>query len=65
MAPNHPKLTRAQRDALRRVWHRDDQGLSFKRFLETVQPTYHMDGAVAVQWCNMWLAIEVDGYCHS
>ena len=23
------------------------------------------DGAITVQWCNMWLCIEKDGYCHS
>ena len=21
--------------------------------------------AIAVPWCNMWLCIEVDGYCHT
>lgn len=34
-------------------------------FLASVQPTFGCDDAVTVKWCNMWLCIETDGYCHT
>jgi hypothetical protein len=44
------RLTKSQRTALARVYHRGPLG---------------MDGAVVVRWQGMWLAIEADGYCHT
>ena len=63
-------LTKAQRRAVYRVWHRwhsDDetQPISYRVFREEVQPTFGMDDAVVVQVPGMWLAIEADGYTHS
>jgi hypothetical protein len=37
----------------------------YRSFRRHVQGTYCMDGAITVQWCNMWLCIEKDGYCHT
>lgn len=59
------KTTKAQRQALYRVWGRDDMGLTYRQFRATIQPTFGMDGAVILPWCGMWLAIEQDGYTHS
>jgi hypothetical protein len=56
------KLTREQREALHRVWCRDNQGLSYMDFRRTVKHGYD---CAMVYWCNMWLGIEQDGYTHS
>jgi hypothetical protein len=74
------KTTRAQREAIKRVFDRErlyrlrpedhpnrhmGYPLSYKDFRKTVVPTFGMDGAVVVQWCGMWLCIERDGHVHS
>ena len=51
--------------ALARIWKRDHQYMTLEEFMETAQPTFHMDDAVVVKWSGMWLAIEKDGYTHS
>lgn len=56
------KLNKAQRQALHRVWQRDNQNLSYLQFRKTVQPGWD---CVMVPWCGMWLGIEQDGYTHS
>jgi len=38
---------------------------SLKDMLDSCQPTIGCDGAIAVEWCGMWLCIEKDGYTHS
>lgn len=44
----------------------DEFPISYREFRKYhVYPTFKMDGAVTVPWCNMWLAIEADGYTHS
>lgn len=58
-------ITEQQRAALQRAWQRDGQGRDFADFIASAQSTFGMDGAVVVQWCGMWLAIEADGYTHS
>ena len=55
-------LNKAQRIALHRVWMRDPQGMTYLQFRRSVVPA--RDCAM-VQWCGMWLGIEVDGYTHS
>ena len=60
-----PMPTPEQMKALFRKWEQDDQGLTWVEFAHTVQPTSHMNGAITVKWCNMWLAIETEGMCHS
>lgn len=59
------KTTRAQRLAIFRKWQQAANGLTYRTFRATVQPTFGLDGAVVVHWCGMWLCIETDGYCHS
>lgn len=58
-------LTEDQKDALVRKFHQNDQGMTYKKFRDSAQPTIGCDGAVAVLWCGMWLCIETDGYTHS
>ena len=38
---------------------------SFLAFRRSIVPMFGGDGAIVVEWCRMWLAIEEDGYCHS
>lgn len=68
------KLTRAQREALKRVYHRAvlayadgpmREGVHFmnyRKFRATVQPG---PGCIMVRFAGMWLGIEHDGYTHS
>jgi hypothetical protein len=74
------RTTRAQRVALFRVFQRDfpnwvspgwRDGLEgtvrvpsvqWRRFRERVHPG---PGCIMIQWRNMWLGIEPDGYTHS
>lgn len=60
-------MTVAQRDAVERKWQEIDEKTRppLQPFLDSVKPTFHMDNAVTVFWCGMWLAIETDGYTHS
>lgn len=57
--------TPEQKTTLFRKWKQDDQGMSWWHFFHAAQPTVGCDGALVVQWCNMYLCIERDGYCHS
>lgn len=59
------RITKQQQQAIARVYHRRQMDISFLTFRRSIQPTFGMDGAIVVQWCNMWLAIEKDGYTHS
>jgi hypothetical protein len=73
---NELGLTEAQKQAVLRVYHRgpvtkDGHGnryekpLTLLRFVDTLQPTYHMDGCIVIPWQGMFLAVESDGYVHS
>lgn len=55
------KLTKLQRQALKRVWLRGTSG-SYLAFRRSVQPG---PGCVMVSFAGMWLGIEPDGYTHS
>lgn len=61
-------LTRAQREALKRVWQRleptPSRRPSYLAFRRTVQP-YIGGDCVLVPFAGMWLGIEKDGYTHS
>lgn len=59
------RITRKQREALKRVYDRRPLGMSYRAFRATAQPTFGMQGAIVVPWSGMWLAIETDGYIHS
>lgn len=68
------RLTRLQREALKRVYHRavhsyaqgpERQGayfMGYRAFRRTVQPG---PGCAMVPFAGMWLGIEPDGYTHS
>jgi hypothetical protein len=70
-------LTRAQREALYRVWmriqadaqahtpfERQRYAKSYMAFRRTVVPAF-FDNVVMVPYAGMWLGIERDGYTHS
>lgn len=59
------KLTRQQRQALKRVYDRQAQAINYRQFRKSVMGTIGMDNAVVVNWAGMFLAIERDGYTHS
>ena len=60
------RTTKAQRKALKRMYDRWEVPLmSYKAFRLGLRPTFGCDGAVAIEWCRMWLCIEHDGYTHS
>jgi hypothetical protein len=42
-----------------------ERRIGYREFRKLAQPTFGCDGAIAVPWCGMWLAIERDGYVHS
>jgi len=56
-------ITRKQREAIARVYHRDPDGSkSYLQFRHRVVMGYD---CLMIQWCGMWLGIESDGYTHS
>lgn len=60
-------LTRAQREALWRVFLREhgmtDQAISlYRQFRQLVQPG---PDCIMIPFAGMWLGIERDGYTHS
>ena len=58
--------TRAQREALSKLYSRDTSGhenyLSFRRSLMFSVPA---GDYVAVMWCGMYVGIETDGHSHT
>ena len=58
-------FTKPQRAAVHRKWSMSKQDLSYKQFRSTALPMCLGDGAIVIQWCNMFLAIETDGHTHS
>ena len=60
------KTTRAQREALFRLWCRGHQGMTYLQFRRTAKmPWGKIDPYLAVSWCGMYIGIEPDGYTHS
>ena len=57
------KLTRAQVEALHKLWQRHNQGLTYLQFRRTAWVAF--SDYVAVPWCGMHMGIESDGYTHS
>lgn len=56
-------LTRAQREALKRIYDRDPAKYeSYRAMRRQVHPG---PDCAMIQWCGMWLGIEKDGYTHS
>ena len=56
--------TKAQQRALRDLWLRDNQGLTYLRFR---RKAFHLTSCdcLMVGWCGMVIGIEKDGYTHS
>lgn len=64
-------FTKAQQQAILRLYQRSppksgnsDLPISFLAFRRAAQYSHTM-GCVMIQWCNMWIGIESDGYTHS
>lgn len=57
-------ITKNQQQALLRKWKQSDQGMTYLQFRRSAMPMFG-DPAIVVKWCNMFLAIEPDGYTHS
>ena len=58
-------ITKAQRQALKRIYLRLEFPPPYKQFRRSVQGTFFMDNAIVVQFCSMFLCIETDGHTHS
>ena len=59
------RITKQQAQSLHNKWVQNDQGVSYLVFRRSVEPTFGCDDAIVVKWCDMWLCIETDGYCHT
>ena len=69
MKPTKPN--KCQLRALLAVYNRGpisglhgDKPMSYREFRRSARYICHMN-VLMVQWCNMWLGIEPDGYTHS
>jgi hypothetical protein len=60
-------LTKPQRRALKRKFDDNPDGSkTYREFRKRVVPGgFGSDSYIMIQWCGMWLGIEVDGYTHS
>jgi len=58
-------ITKEQRLALKQLFDRSSQGLTYKQFRKTVQPLINGNWTIMVPWCGMFVGIEVDGYSHT
>ena len=58
------RITDAQKRAIKRIYDRDAQGMTYLAFRRSVERACY-DNCLMVQWCGMWLGIEEDGYTHS
>ena len=60
-------ITPKQAEAVRSKYSQDPDGHKSADDMEQAlqEGGAGMDGVVVLRWCNMWLAIERDGYCHT
>jgi len=59
------KPTKEQLRSLLNLYRRSNNGRSsFLAFRRSAKFAF-FDDALMVQWCNMWIGIERDGYTHS
>lgn len=66
-------LTKLQQNALKRIYDRGpiyvkidvghERPISYRQFRRTVRVVAR--DCAMVEWCGMWLGIELDGYTHS
>jgi len=62
------RLTREQRIALLSVYHRDWGKFEKPSYLQWRRNARRMigdDRCILVEWCDMWVGIEADGYAHT
>jgi hypothetical protein len=59
------RTTKAQRQALKRLYDREPMLVTYRQFRQRLQGTFGSDKCVMVKWCGMWIGIEEDGYTHS
>jgi hypothetical protein len=58
--------TRAQREAIARVYTRNPDGAaSYREFRKRAHLRNSFMGCIMLPWCGMFLGIEPDGYTHS
>ena len=58
------RITDAQKRAIKRIYGRQDLGMTYLAFRRSVERACYSD-CLMVEWCGMWLGIETDGYVHS
>lgn len=58
-------MTPEQKQALVRKWTQNNNDMTLEEFVASAQTTSLMDDAIVIKWCDMWLAIETDGYTHT
>lgn len=60
------RLTRDQVDAVYRLWERSPDGArSYLEFRRRVNEPYGIRDYAYIEWCNMYVGIEADGYTHT
>lgn len=60
------KLTKAQRTSLHNLYQRDTDGSpSYLHFRRRVFPLPFEADVAMIEWCNILIGIEPDGYTHS
>ena len=58
--------TRAQREALARLYARNPDGAAtYREFRKRANLRNSFMGCLMVPWLNMWMGIEPDGHTHS
>lgn len=57
-----PVITRAQREALKRIHARGADGRTYREIRKAV---HYGHDCLMLHWAGMWLGIERDGYTHS
>ena len=60
-----PAMNRPQLVALRKLWLRNTQGMTFLAFRRTVSAEIGWPGVRMVRWSGMWVGIEEDGHTHT
>ena len=56
-------MNKAEQQAVKRLWERKGEGMTFLQFRRSVR--WSLNQCWMVQWAGMWIGIESDGYTHS
>ena len=57
-------LNKSQQRSLKALYDRKSLPITYRQFRKRVHINALMDCAM-IQWCGMWIGIELDGYMHS